>query len=253
MKNSDIIKIVREPVLDFYNKYSDKFIEKNIYPSQILSLILINYSNGETTDEDIYNNNIFGLIDSTGEHSKFNTIEECLLLVIGNFLLDNYLSNNEDQIKSTSKSNNLSRFDKEILNKISDNIVNLDEEQCIPQVDQYTVKEENSILLKTDNLESAKEAKEKSSKAEIYNSQGKLITTQQTNYTQQVKSILIAAGSLFECSNVHLYYKETDTRPGRVISGVYKLYDGVKRRNRYAICMKNSNIILGYINADVLK
>lgn len=253
MKNSELIKYIKDPVMNFCIAHLADM--NGVLPSTLMAFTLFKYANGALTDDDILsNNNITGINTVDVNLQSFDNIENCLLATIGTEYLESELTENQKELKSIVKMNNLSRFDKSVLATAAEPIVDMTAEQCKPIVDRYTVESGDSVV-KTDTIEDAKQIVEESAEpCKVFNSRGVLLidnTTSSQNTT--VKSLLIAPGSLVSLQNVNLYYKDTDTKPGRSITGEYKLYDGVVRKHRYAITMKTSDVIIGYINADILK
>lgn len=246
MKNSEIIRIIKDSVLSVAKVYDAKELGSS-FCSDIIAAAIYLYETKKTTDMAIKDyNNPLGIVDpSTGEFVKFNSLDECILTYKNNndMIEDSKL----DQIK---RSCNLSRFDKEYFDSVDKTIVDLSEEKTKPQVDMYTVTKGDTILTSTMDLQQAKEVRENNAGSEIRNSRNEIVGEKVT--IGKVKSITYMAGSKVILNNANLFYKFRDSRPGRSISGEYYMYDGKIINGRIAICNKLGDL-LGFVKESELK
>lgn len=255
MKKSEIIHIMKNPIKRVMDKF-DKGEIHPTFPSRTIAYVLYLYDKNIINDSIIKdNNNPVGLQNpsTTGEFLSFNTIDECLLEYISMPTNADF----DDKYEDICKAFNLSRFDKQILESRSGNIIDIPEEERNPRVDLYTVKNENGdIIANVSTLDDAKKITKDNKKIIITNSRNKIINgTKVVHGTTNMITTAITPGSSIICYNMNLYYNPRDSRPGRVIDGEYYIFDGKNVNGRYAICTKPefASTIIGWINIKDIK
>lgn len=261
MKKSEIIHILKDPILEtleeLSNSHPDK-VQPN-YASELIAYALWLYDENLTTEEDILaKNNPFALVDpDSGTITTFNSLKECIMESAISWKATCTLP--DEMYRTICKANNLYRFDKEYLENHEEHIIDLDEEQSRPNVDIYTVSDDSGVVIQTNDLEEAREEKNKKVGRIINDSKGRIIDGHKTHFAS--KNIVysdLRAGAMIKCENLNMYYKSMDKAPARTISGEFYLYDGREVNGRYAICVSPSVVgaplsILGFVNAKDLK
>lgn len=258
MKYADIIDILRESAYDVAIKL------KTIYPSKIIAMCLYRYEKEYVTDEDILTTfNPFGVLNpSTLEKVKYSSLCEGVI----NGLDDDFIINNipEERVDRIVKVWGLSQYDIAYFKTIDIIIIDLDDNQKIPFIDQYTVTKNNSVILTTSSLEEVLEMLEKDKSLQITNSKGKLINyiapDNEYSAISNISTIAtdLTAGTKVVCENLSMYNSPTDSRPTRSITGVYYIYTGKEVNGMYQVCQKkiiNDNdvvIPLGYVKGSQL-
>lgn len=258
MKYTEIIDIIQESAYDVAIKL------KTIYPSKIIGICLYRYENEYISDEDILTTfNPFGVLNpSTLEKVKYTSLYEGFMNGLG----DDFIINNipEEKIDRIVKVWGLSQYDIAYFKTIDKIIIDLDDNQKIPFIDQYTVTKDNSVILTTSSLEEVLKMLEKDKSLQITNSKGKLINYIAPNNEYSAVSNIstittnLTAGTKVVCENLSMYNSPTDSRPTRSISGVYYIYTGKEVNGMYQVCQKkiiNENdvvIPLGYVKGDKL-
>lgn len=263
MKKTELIHIMKKSL----EKVMDKFNKGELhptFPSHTIAWALYLYDGKVTNDRTIRDlNNPVGLKNpSTGEFLSFNTLDECMLRYIDQMNHEPITDNDfEDKYDSIAKAYSLYRFDKQLLESKEGNIIDIPEDKRKPNVDLYTVKDQQGNIVAIASTESdANDLAKDVPKAVITNSRNKIINgTKVVKGTTSMVTTAITPGSPIICDGLNLYYKAKDTRPGRVIDGTYYIYDGKNINNRYAICMKPEfaskvpTSIIGYINIKDIK
>lgn len=251
MKISELIHMLAGPVSEVAKSYGKGNIPVD-FPSRSIAFAIYLYTKKTITDIDIKDkNNPFGIIDpSTNDFMEFNSLKEAIIYLEKSCIENEEFENKYDGI---SKSNNLYRFDKDILESESGNII--DTPDTSPSVDQYTVTDKTGKeVVKTSDIEEAKSMAKLSAGTKIYNSRGIAINAKQKPIgSENIVPIDLKPGSKILCNGVNLYYKLNDKTPGRSIIGEFYLYDGKKVNNRYAVCNKPNGesgfILMGFVNA----
>lgn len=258
MKESQLIRIMKDPITEVIDHVGKDNIGAAFYSKTIAYVIWL-HRNHKISNTDITNkNNMFGIADNDGNIESYSTVKECILHYIENgSVKESEFDNHYEEI---AKQYNLYNIDKEFLGAIEGNIINIDEEKSKPIVDQYTVEEnDGSEIMKTSNLEEANKIKEEGTNRTVRNSRNRIVNNGNKYKSSSAVSVVLKAGAQIECENLNMYYKVTDTVPGRCISGTYYLYDPREFGGRYAICTKpelagkdKSNVI-GFVNVKDLK
>lgn len=234
MKNSEIIRLIKDSVLAVAKTYDAKELGSSFCSDIIASAIYL-HEIKNTTDVAIKDyNNPLGIIDpSTGDFVKFNSLDECI---------HTYKNNNDmienSKLEQIKKSCNLFRFDKEYFDTFNKSIIDLPQEKTIPQVNL-------SVTKNTTNLEQ-EDTHETNARSIARNEIiGDKITIGKN------KSITYIAGTKVSLKDANLFYKFRDAYPGRSISGEYYMFDGKIVDGRIAICNKLGDI-LGFVKASEL-
>lgn len=257
MKDSQLIRIMKEPLKQVISHFGKDDIEAAFFSKTIAYSIWL-HKNHKITNNDITDkNNVFGLVNNDGDVISYSNIEECILQYLANGNVKE--SEFDNEYDTIAKEYNLYNLDKEYLNGIEGNIINLDEEKSKPIVDQYTVQEnDGSEIMKTSNLEEANKVKEEGQNRTVRNSRNRIVNNGNKYKSNSAVSVVLKPGAQIECENLNLYYKVTDKAPGRSISGTYYLYDVRQFDGRYAICMKpelagkDKHCVIGFVNAKDL-
>lgn len=260
MKNSEIIHILRNPIKKVIEKEGPGKIGFS-FSSRTIAYVIYLYNKKKITDQDIKEkNNPIGIIDpSTNKTINYNSIEECLLTWDSDTTYED--EDFENEVTYLCKSNNLYRFDKEHINSASGPVVDLDEDKSKPNIDIYTVKDsDGSEVGSTTILKDAKQMKTEKTGRTIYNSRNQIVdAVVKPSKSDSAVSLTLRPGAKVTCNNLNMYYNIKDTKPGRVITGEYYLYDGKEVNGRYALCLKpelsgdNPVTIIGYVNSQSLK
>ena len=250
MTKKDLIRLVKKDVVEVAKKLK----KEPTYPSTTIARILWLYQSKQIDDNAILaNNNPLGLTNpETGELMEFTTLQQCFIVADERPFQDDDFDNKKDNI---IKYNQLNNFDKVYVYSESENTdVQVPPSKKKPKIDQYKVKKDDTVVLKTDNLQEAeKVAKEK--KATIYNSRGAIVNEKYSYNVDKATSHTLVAGSAVTCNKIYLYKNYNSNEPLRLINGTYYIYDGRTYGSRIAICMNPDAVksgsrtsILGFIN-----
>lgn len=259
MKAKDIIHLIRSSVEEVM---TENIGTSNLqWQSSTIAKVLFLYNNKIVTDDDIKNfNNLFHYIDpSTDKPVAYGTLKECLLV---------YIQNNEEDSEEflaekerICKSYNLYRFDREYLDSVDSNIVDIDGEKTAPCVDVYTVRDNNGKeLARSSNLNDAQEIAKSNKGSAITNSRNEIVDAViKPTKSENIVSLSLSAGAKVRCNGLNLYKAPTALRPFRCIDGEYYLYSGIPTNNRFPLCLKPEfagdvkNVIIGWVNEKDLK
>lgn len=256
MKNSDIVKICSEPLKNVAKKYDKNDIDPS-FMSNTLGYILSIYKDHIISDDDItIKNNPIGIIDPTTTNIKnFSNLEDCFLQYKESYYDDMFTGKADEEIVKLAKAFNLYRFDKEILNSKSGNIVDLDESKSEPMVDVYKVEKRNNVIGTASVLEEAKKLQHSKPGSVIKNSRGEIVGDKKKTNSSKILSTKYDSGTKVVCDHINLYKKFRDTVPSRTVSGDYYMYDGKVVNGRIAICAKpefvgDVKMIVGFVRAE---
>lgn len=265
MKESQLIKIIKDPLNEVVDQVGLDNLEAAFH-SKFIAYSIWKFRNNKITESDIINkNNVTGYTTPMGEETEsYSTIKGCILSFLqytgkdNNTVFENEFLSKE--YEGIAKKYNLYKVDKDYYADHEGSIINVNEEQAKPSVDMYTVEENGREVMETSNLEEAKESKKQNKDRVVRNSRNKIVDGQQRSYkSKSAVNVVLRAGSKIVCDNLNMYYKITDTVPGRSISGEYYLFDGRVFDGRYAICMKpelagkDKSCVIGFVNANDLK
>lgn len=247
ISNKELISLVRDDVV----KVAKKMNKEATYPSTTIALILWLHHEAKTTEDDIMaSNNPLGILASDNSIRSFNSIEECL--IVG----DGYDLETEDfksKKKDICKTNKLYGIDKLYIVNQESNEIDLTDQQRTPKVDNYQIKKDNEVIMKTDSIEDALKSAEENN-ATIINSKGAVVDGGMKVYqAQNAISYSLAAGTAIHCKLVNLYGGYRSQTPLRLISGTYYLYDGINYADKFAICatpelaLTDTSKIIGFV------
>lgn len=255
MKLADVVRSCTESLRSVALKYDKNNIDPS-FMSNTLAYIVNLYKDKVIDDNTITGlNNPTGIIDpKTGKLKNFSTKEEGFIMFKESYY--DSLNFEDEEIIKTIKSFNLNRFDKDVLSCQPGNIIDLPEEKCQPEVDIYKVEKRDSVVLTTNNMEEAKKMKENNPGSVIKNSRGQIVG-EKIKPTSSAVSSRYDAGTKVVCNNINLYAKFRDTKPTRLVSGEYYMYDGKVVQGRIAICKKPEFVgdiknIVGFIRVSDL-
>lgn len=257
MKNAELIVLVKDDLFEVVYKEAISVTEIPSYMAYILFL----YNEGITTDEDIFScNNVYAIKDKTTKNTViYPTIADCISagrMAAGG--LSKSLRNKYDKYKNIYiDENNLNDLENEYLAAYPDTIIDLDEYQKEPSVNQYEVVTPDGIeLLKTSSKKEALQLQEETEASDVLDSRARIISSKKPKINNKaVISSSLEPRSKIECTNVNLYYEKEDAYPGRLINGTFYIYDGILHWDKYAICATpDCTGVVGYIKkSDILQ